>query len=89
MSSFQGVGVGGVPLYSEGWNRCSTVYRGVFISGGCPHFRGLGSTGVLVSGDWNREVPIYTGVLISGSWNKGIHCIQRYSLHSERRVGIE
>ena len=39
-------------------------------------------TGVLISGCWNREVPLYTEVssfqevrmelLISGGWNKGV-----------------
>ena len=43
------------------------------------HFKGLDSIiyrGVLISGNWNREVPLYTevssfrGLHISGGWNR-------------------
>ena len=68
MSPFQGNGNGiEDSLYTEmssfqvGWNRGSTVYRGV-----------------LISGSWNRGVPLYTEVSsFQGAGIEEFHCIQR------------
>ena len=62
----------------------------------CPHFRGLDSTlyrGVLISGGWNRGVPLYTEV---SSFQRvgieGFHCIQGLKLTSlnfvDEKVGL-
>ena len=61
MSSFQGAGIEGVPLYTE---VCS--FHGV----GIEEFHCI--QGVLISGSWNRGSSIvYRGVLILGGWNRG------------------
>ena len=67
MSSFQGVGI----------EEFHCIQR-------CPHFRGLeyrSSTvyrGVLISGGWNRGVPLYTEVSsFQGVGIEEFHSIQR------------
>ena len=79
MSSFQGVGI-------------ECIQR-------CPHFRGEERSStvykvVLISGDWNREVPLYTemssfqggsstvhrGAFISRCWNRGVPLYAEVSL---------
>ena len=75
MSSFQGVGI--------------EVFHCIQR---CPHFRGLGSTvhrGVLISGGWNREVPLYTEVSsFQGVGIEVFHCIALITLH-HRRIILE
>ena len=58
-------------------------------------FQGIGiewfhciQIGVLISGAWNRGVPLYTrGVLISGGWNRGVPLYTE--VPSFQGVGIE
>ena len=78
MSSFQGVGIDG---YTE-----VSSFQGVGIEGfhciqRCPHFRGWNRwvyRGVLISGSWNRGVPLYTEVSsFQGVGIEVFHCIQR------------
>ena len=74
MSSFQGVGIEEFHCIQK-----------------CTHFNGLeerGSTvyrGILISGSWNRGVPLYTEVY-SFQWvgRERFHCIQSF-----QGVGIE
>ena len=44
----------------------------------CPNFRELEYRGVLISGCWNRGVPLYTEVSsFQGVGIEEFHCIQR------------
>ena len=46
--------------------------------------------GVLISGGWNREVPLYIdrGILISGCWNRGVSLYTEMSSFQDRGVPL-